>query len=216
MVPIHDTDVAEKRWTDDEWRQFELWEKIELRLRRRKHVWIAITAALFLLLSSVPIALEMWPKWVGLHVSRQIAQEVNRLRGRAILEAGAQRIAFSTDAGLNYQIERAENCSSPAELWKPVKSGGFLRSKLGRSIAERFRVLDVDSGRALGVPSLVHQICFDAIHGFSGVTPPGQAQAQASKALGVAVARQIDIDEKRLDRVSVVLLTGNSAEVDFE
>ena len=50
MVPIHDTDVAEERWSQAEWENYELWEKVELKLKRKKQLWILATFLVFLAL----------------------------------------------------------------------------------------------------------------------------------------------------------------------
>ena len=34
MVPIYESDVAEERWSKSEWNHYELWEKVEQRVRR--------------------------------------------------------------------------------------------------------------------------------------------------------------------------------------
>lgn len=50
MVPIYDSDVAEERWSKAEWRNYELWEKLEQRQIRKKRLWIMATILVFLMI----------------------------------------------------------------------------------------------------------------------------------------------------------------------
>ena len=68
MVPIHDTDLAQERWSQTEWEHYELWEKLEVKLSdvARPSGSAPLPFLLFFILSSVPILIEHWPKWIAL------------------------------------------------------------------------------------------------------------------------------------------------------
>lgn len=213
MVPIHDTDVAEKRWSDAEWRQFELWEKTEIRLIRRRRRWIALTGVLFLILASFPTVMERWPKWAGLHAVRKIADEVNRLRRDAILDSKAYRLVLDSEPGLRYRVEKADSCAADTPAWSLVRQGAFMTSTLGKTLARQLRVLDSEAGRSIGVDRLVTRVCLDAAGLISESSSSGPGEVGSR---GIAVMRQTDLEDSRMDRVSVVVLTGSSSDVDFE
>jgi hypothetical protein len=213
MVPIHDTDVAEKRWSDDEWRQFELWEKTELRLKLRRRRWVVVTGIVFMTLASVPIMMERWPKWAGLHAVRKIAGEVNRLRRDAILESKAYRLNLNSEPGLGFRVQRAESCTADESAWVQVRQGSIMTSRFGKVLARQLRVLDSEAGRTMGLDRLVTQVCLDAGGEASGAGAPVDT---ITRTRGIAVMREADRLESRMDRVSVVLLTEPSSEVDFE
>jgi len=226
MAPIHDTDIAEKRWSDEEWRQFELWEKIETRIRRRRRLWIAMAMAGFLVLSSVPTAMDRWPKWVSRRVARQVAQEVNRLRSQAILDAKAYRLSFLDAPGLAFRVDSAESCDRFQTAAREEKSGFFLSSRFGRRISNQFKILTPSEGADLGIPVLRSEICFDGIDLMGrleensaapgAVEPSKPDRPDDLKSFAIAVAQTSESAKSRPDHLSVVVLTGPSFEVDFE
>src|SRR6185295_1415525 len=112
MAPIHESDIAAERWSKAEWSHYELWEKLELKLRRRKLIWISATVALFLALSAVPIVLDRKPKWTAMSISRRLAQLINGMKSEASLKHQAHRISFADDGSLAYEIARVSGCTS--------------------------------------------------------------------------------------------------------
>ncbi len=110
MAPIYDTDVAEKRWQDRTWTDFELWEQIELRLRRRKRLWIGFTVITFLFLCSIPVFIERGPKWASFITARRLAQEIEAIQREANQTQNAHRLRIQS--GSEVVIERAESCDS--------------------------------------------------------------------------------------------------------
>jgi hypothetical protein len=219
MAPIHDTDVAEKRWSDEEWRQFELWEKIEIRLRQRRRIWVGLACLLFLILAAVPTVMERWPKWLGRRLSRQLAQELNQLRSQAILEGRAFRIQFLNDNGLAVRVERGERCGDESSSWSLVKEL-TIRSPEAGTLVQRFRFISASEGAALGIPQIHSEVCVDGVdrvpHGIDsmGGTLPSSQQMTGPSLL--AIATSDDISQSREDRISVVVLTGSSLAVEFE
>jgi hypothetical protein len=207
MVPIHDTDLAQERWAQTEWEHYELWEKLEVKLRRRKSVWIGAAILLFFLLSSVPILIEHWPKWVAMGANRKLSQQINRLKVMAGKPSDqdhrAFRLRFSADHRLTYSIEKLTNCSeSSGQL---IESGNIIRE----SRLENYALLSPEQGKSLGIPGLVESICFDALNG-------SEQSVKDESISGFGIISVKDLAEKRTDRVSILIFKGPSAEPSFE
>ncbi len=203
MAPIYDTDVAEERYSQSEWKHYELWEKVEHRIRRRKWLWIAVTCVLFLLLSSVPVIMERSPRWTSLSAVRVLAQELSRLKREAGSSQHSYRIRFTDSRSLAYVVEKAESCASGS--WQAVRAGSLL------SGASRggYQLMDAETGRLLGIPGLIESFCYDYLAG-SSLVLNGRTLS------GFAVTPVNDLTEKRTDRMALLLLKGPSAEISFE
>jgi hypothetical protein len=207
MVPIHDTDLAQERWAQTEWEHYELWEKLEVKLRRRKSVWIGAAVLLFFMLSSVPILIEHWPKWTALGANRRLSQQINRLKTMAgqpsDLDHRAFRLHFSADHRLSYSIEQLTSCADASG--QPMESGNLVRdSKL-----ENYVLLSPEQGKSLGIPGLVESICFDSLNG-------SEQSSKDESISGFGIISVKDLAEKRADRVSILIFKGPSAELSFE
>ena len=83
LAPIHDTDLAKERWEKDDWKNFELWEKLEVRFRRYRMKWVIATVLVFLLISTIPVLKARTLKWNTLEASQVLARELNRLKKEA-------------------------------------------------------------------------------------------------------------------------------------
>ena len=203
MVPIHDTDIAESRWTKAEWENYELWEKVETRVRRRKRLWISGTVVLFLAISSVPIIRDRFPKWKSLNYTRRLAQEINRVKREANTDHVAYQIRFEGDGSLGYQIEKLTSCDSSQATF--VRSGVLSNS----NNATHFAVISAKRGNDLGVPGLAERFCYDPLKGSDAANLGGGL-------LGFGIGPVKDLTEGRIDRISVLLLSGPVAEVSFD
>lgn len=117
MAPIHDTDIAENRWSQAEWETYELWEKVEERQRRARAFWILGTIATFIIISAYPVVDQSRPKWLGERAAGKISYEINHLR---------------TNAWIKHQVISLEWASTGGALNVPIK----LRWKSGSSCAE--------------------------------------------------------------------------------
>lgn len=201
MAPVYDTDIAEKRWEDSRWDQYELWERVEQKLRRKKQAWVAGTAVLFLVLSSIPIVLERWPKWVGLTAARRLAQEINRVKRDAIVDRAAYRVRFLEPGSTRFVVERLKSCSDAQG--ETLREGALLPG------GSDYTWVGEEEGARLGLPGLVHAFCFDYLAG-SDLTLKGRAAA------GFAVASVKDLAESKTERMAILLATGASAEISFE
>jgi hypothetical protein len=201
MAPIYESDVAEERWSKAEWENYELWERIELRLRRRRQLWIAGTVVVFLLLSAIPIVRERMPAWRSLRAARTLAQEIGRMKRDAAIEHRALRIAFTDPSSLRFEVQSLQSCSAAAG--SVVRSGALLRDSAGITLVEP------RDGQAVDVPGLASSFCYDAMAGSASVLA-------GNPVVGFAVLPVKDLAQGRQDRMSLLLLKGPSAEITFE
>lgn len=215
MVPIHDTDLAEERWSQSEWDNYELWEKIEYRLKRRKKLWVFATFILFIALSAVPIVLDRWPKWKTRAFARKLAQEINHIKNDAITQRAAFRLRFAGEGKLSYAVEKLESCSS--QHGEIVRSGTLSSSAAlttdvvpeSKESNRGYTWLSESAGTELQVPGLVQEFCYDYLLGSS-------ATQQDGVIIGFGIISVKDLTEKRLDRLSLLILSGTSAEISFD
>jgi hypothetical protein len=221
MAPIYDTDLAEERSAKTQWENYELWEKVSIRLLRRKRAWIALTVLVFLVLSSVPIVVERRPKWVALAASRRLAEEISRLKREASMQKVAFRIrVLSEDASgpLRFEVDRLPSCSSsepdsktrdgvearPGEL-KKVHSGNLSSVQAGVPLS----VVLPEQAAEFGLRDLLASHCYDYLAGNSEVL-------QGKSIGGFALIPSVDLGLRRSDRVAFLLLSGASGELIFE
>lgn len=203
MVPLHDSDLANERWSQAEWENYELWEKVELRLQRKKRIWIAATVFVFILLSAVPITVDRWPKWTTRIVARHLAQEMNRIKREASIDRAAYRLKFNEDEKLAYTVEKVPNCnSSQGEV---VRSGAFLDD----STKNKYVWLSTSKGSELGIPGLVGEFCYDYLLGSDAVF-------KGDSITGIGIIPANDLTLKRLDRLTLLIFSGPSAEISFD
>ncbi len=203
MAPIHDTDVGQERWSKAEWENYELWEKVELRLKRHRRFWTVGGACLFLILSAVPIVMERWPKWMTRSVSRVLAQELNRIKREASVDRAAYRIQFVAEGGLRYKVERLAHCMAD--------QGDFVRTQ---SLVPYFGQADLSwispaKGLELGIPGLVSEFCYDHLTG-------SYSDQNGENIVGFGIIPVTDLSEGKLERLSILLLSGPSAELSFD
>ena len=203
MAPIHDTDLAADRWAKAEWEQYELWEKVELKLRRRRWLLIGATALVFLGLSSIPIVLDHQPKWRAVALSRRLADQLGALKRDAAISHRAFRIRFKGGGSTGYAIESAFSCEGGDLAWSEVRAGDLEEG------VKDFAILSEAQGRVLGVPGLVESFCYDPQSG-------SEIETRGDPLAGFGVISQADLSEHRIDRLAVVLVRGASAEVSFE
>jgi hypothetical protein len=203
MVPIHDTDVGEERWSKASWDGYELWEKVEGRKKRSKHLWVIATFILFIILSAVPVALDQWPKWMTEHLTGKLAREISRIKREASIARSVYRITFAPTGQLSYTIEKVKKCSD--------LQGEVFRSDTlaGENVSNNYTLISASKAESLEIPGLVSQFCFDPLSG-SGILESGKNMA------GFGIISVNDLTEKRLDRMSLLLLSGPSAEISFE
>jgi hypothetical protein len=211
MVPFHDSDVAENRWKEGEWRQFELWERIEFRFRR-KRFWSALGAViLFLAILSIPIIQDRAPKWIAKTAMRKLAVRANQMKvDAAALGIPLQLRLQSSEQGLEYVIEKVDRCDliadSPGKAQEWSRVAVFSNDRHGR----KYVALTPENATQLGLERVTTALCYDPS------AEPG-ATTEASPpvyALGILTAK--DLAEGRLERAAFLNFSGLSAEIDFD
>ncbi|MBS1963936.1 MAG: hypothetical protein JST04_17120 [Bdellovibrionales bacterium] len=212
MVPIHESDVAENRWKDDEWRQFELWERIELRLRRKRGWTILAVALVFVTILAVPIVQDRLPKWRALNAMRVLAVRANQMKVDAAALGVPLRLRIENSAeGPQYVIERIDQCDANHGF-----SNGIVEAKSARvwgggpvfenpARGQEFVVFEPREATQLGLERVTTTVCYD---------PLGNTAADRVQALGILTAK--DLTDKRLDRVAFLNFSGLFAEIDFD
>jgi hypothetical protein len=205
MAPIHRTDVDESRFEQDEWRNYELWEKLAHRERKKKKLWIFATGAVFLLLSSVPVVMERMPKWQSLAASRRLAVLLNSVKREAALEHAPYRLRFvNAGVDLAYVIERVESCPPP-----PGSEGVIIHTGEIARVRGVLALIAPEEGPHFGLDGLLQEFCYDSIE--------GTARMLDEKPLGgFAIAPVNDLANGSLDRASIVLIDGKEGELSFQ
>jgi hypothetical protein len=204
MVPIHDTDVGSERWSKAEWEHYELWEKTESRMRKRKGLWIGATALVFLLISSIPVIMDRSPKWAAMKYSRKLASEISAIKRQAGIDQQAFRLKFTDGSKLDYVIEKSPRCNDPSVT---IVRGGNLAD--GKSTGDAYEILSSPVAKELSIPGIVQSFCYDA---YSGSEPSEKGE----NLVGFAIIPVKDLTAKKTDRISIVLLKGPSAEISFD
>lgn len=201
MAPIHESDLAENRSREQEWRKYELWERVEERLRRARWLWIGTAVALFLVVSSVPVIADRLPKWRTLAAARRLAREMSLLRVEAA-KRGAVRLRFPAAEDTAFIVEGVPDCA--------FKGAGaeIRRSRLSRP-GEGLSMADPEASQEFGVPGLRLEACFDAREG-ADFSLAGRTVS------GFGVFPAADREHARTDRLSIVLLSGPLGEPTFE
>lgn len=202
MAPTYEHDGAEERFKSSEWINYELWERIQVRIRKKKLLWIFLAFLLFILLSSIPIMIDRWPKWVSIRAARELASTLNQVKTLAAAEGKAARLRFLTGADgtlLDYVIEESTTCQSTQ--WKEHVKGQLLSAKYRGG----YTVLTPEQGLTLNIPRLITAFCYESI-----------SEPLIGPMSGFAVTSVKDLTSLRVDRSSVVLLSGTYAEISFD
>ncbi len=207
MVPIHPTDLAENRWKSAEWEHYELWEKLEKRVQRKRRIWIAATVVVFLAISAIPVVKDRWLKWTALKVARLLSQQINEMKRDAMVARTPYRLILVDELGV--RIEPVATCDGSAQ--DSAKSAAPVAGsprQVDFGVSE-LKWLDSVDGDRWGVPGLVREYCFDPLNG-------GGAAAKGLPVIGIGLAPKADLTEGRSDRMAVIFVSGPSAEVAYE
>ncbi len=204
MCPIHETDRAQERWSRDEWKYLELWEKLEQRLKKFKRYWIYATVVLFLILSSIPVVIERLPHWKALKLSRSLAEEVAQLKLLASTTRKAHRLRFLDQSLLVFQIESAASCESTEAEFVPIRAGALTSENEKNKVV----LLNSEQAQQNQIPGVLTSICYDPVAGAQGLS-------QNEDLAGFALIPVKDLTEMRMDRIAILLLKGPSAEISF-
>lgn len=79
---------------EEEWRNFELYEKVRIRENRKRFFFVSLATILFLSLCSVPVFEERLPKWRSMRAAQEISVEAEKLKTIAIREKKPVRLRF--------------------------------------------------------------------------------------------------------------------------
>ena len=175
---------------EQQWRTFELYEKIRVRERRKRFFLISFVLILFLGLCSVPVIQDRMPKWRSLRAAQHISIEIEKLKTLSIHEKKPVRLTFV--AGGDLKIEIVETCAADAKV---IRS----EQKKWESESEELKVLSVEEAKAFDVKLAVDQVCFDPVFGLN---------EKARKVIIVAPVKDLS-----LERASYVVLDGESAKI---
>jgi hypothetical protein len=198
MAPLYDSDLAENRWKEAEWHYFEFQEDIERRERRKRLLWIAATSIVFLLLTAFPVVRERTPAWKAQEAGLRYAMLLNDLKREAGSRKAAVRIVYERDSE-RLVFEMAASCRAPVSEWKRLRE--VLPSEW---IDSSVRFLTAEEGARLGFTGLVDEVCYDPLAAGNGDLRESQR--------GLAFAPRADLGEGNLDRLYVLLISGDLVE----
>jgi len=130
MAPVHRSDLDAERFEDSSWKDFELWEKLAERERRRNRFWIGGAVVLFLGLAAVPVVSERSRKWGALSAARWLALELGSAKTQASIEKSAVRLRWSPASirgeGLSLEKSKVAQCALTG-AWHSVAVPEHLR-----------------------------------------------------------------------------------------
>jgi hypothetical protein len=201
MVEMDDADLDEQRFFQKTWQNYELWEKVEARFRRKRLLWILATLFLVFFFSAIPVVTDRFPYWQSRFAAEQLAQEMNRMKREAMVNRESYRIRFLDPSSLSYTVEKVQHCSDA--------QGVKLRTSELRQTSEALAWLPPSQGEALGIPGLVSDFCYDPWLG-------NHWSLQGQPLVGFAILPAQDLQSHRLDRLSILLIQGPSAEMIFD
>ena len=203
MVPIHDSDVGEQRWSNSEWENYELWEKVELRLKRRKRLWILATVIGVVFFSAIPTVMDRWPKWKTRSAARRLAQDIGKMKREASIERTSYRLQFVEGGRFEYFIEKVKDCKAAG--------GEQVRSSLANAVVPgvEYALISSKMGQEFGIPGLIHSFCYSYLDG-------SVVSEYPDSIAGFGIISVKDLADKRLDRITLLILSGPSADVSFD
>lgn len=205
MAFVFNQYLSQHRWEDSEWGHYELWEKEEARFKKRRKIWIFCFLSLFLVLSSIPVILNRYPKWISRRIARELAQKISALKRDASIQRTALRIRFDQERSLHYVIERLKNCHDLTVM--EVIDQGFLGSL---AMQKDYAWLSPAQGLSVSVPGLIQEFCYDSLNGSSSLSK----NPDILWAFGIIPVK--DLSYNRIDRMALLLFLGTFGEMSFD
>ncbi len=175
---------------EQQWRTFELYEKIRIRERRKRFLVLTSAVLLFLGLCSVPVVEDRLPKWKGLEAAQKISIEIEKMKTLAIQEKKPVQVVFGVDG--TFRIEVVDHCKDPHVIRTIQKQWNDFDHEL--------RILPPSEAAVLHLNAAVNQICFDPVFGLDGI--------KGKKVITIVPAKDLS-----LDRASYVVLESESANI---
>ena len=182
------------RHLEEEWRNFELYEKVRVRENRRRMIVLTLAVLLFFSLCSVPVFQERMPKWQSLEAAQKISVVIEHLKTVAIHEKKPIRFHF-LDQG-HFQFEVLARCDAQVPL--KIINQGIWPDNSGE-----LRVLSAEEAKLMSLKLATDGVCFDPVFGLDGV--------KSKKVIVIAPVK--DLANHRLDRASYIILDGESANI---
>lgn len=208
MAPIHETDVDENRgadssrhsarWSQEEWKDYELWEKIDARERRRRKLWVLGAALLFFALLAVPVWWERSPLWRANQAALRLARELSLAKKEAALEGSAVRVTLQIgQPGLQIKKERLSDCGTARPERTPERREETV---VLRAPSAGLEWLPADRALDWSVPDVITSLCYDPVAGADG---SGNFAIISAKDLAIG----------RSDRVAILQASGSGADL---
>ena len=131
---------------DRQYLEVELYEKIVVRERRRKAVFITLTFTIFLFLCGIPVYNERFPKWESLKAARKIAVEIEKLKTES-LQLKKPLLLSILETG-QLRVEQVSHCSSASA--EVPKSEGLLHEESWTDSNRNIALMsDVDAKKSI-------------------------------------------------------------------
>jgi hypothetical protein len=177
---------------DQEWRTFELYEKIRVRERRKRLLISSLALILFFALCAVPVVAERSPKWKSLRAAQRLSIEIEKLKTLAIQKKKPVKITFLEKGEM--RIDLLDDCKNT--------TGTLIEQKAWKNEGGDLKVLTPSEASQFDLKLAIDEVCFDPVFGLENI-----------KRRVIAVVPVKDLTEHRLDRASYVILDGDSAEI---
>lgn len=147
----------------------------------------------------ISVVMQRYYKWKGLDHIRQLAQEVEWMKTKAILEKKIYRLNVWESEGIGFNIEEVASCHQPEE-GKIIRSKRLIRS-------EHWTWLTLSRSSNI---SFSQSFCY---HPLTGTFPD---LTQGIKKLAIGLIPKEDFEIGQWDRVSILYIDGKNAQVSFE
>lgn len=199
MVPIYETDIAKKRWETAEWNNFELWERIERREKKKKWIWIFCTFLFIVFLFAIPVFIDQKPKWKTRALSRKLAQTIQFIKKEAAIKHTPLQLVFNNPPSFHFQIRQVPHCSNPS-------SSIVVQEANLETEDHQYQLISKPEGIDLNIPGLSLDYCYD---------PMSQKNIEENL-LGFGIALKSDMQTKRTDRITILLYSDKFGEISFD
>lgn len=186
---------------EQDWKHYELYEKVRIRERRKKIFWITLALACFSALASIPVVQTQLPKWKTYAQIRVLAIKVEKLKTQVIQNKQAMRLEFKEHGLVEFQ--EVSQCTKAAKVLRVTETFSW---KVNQGQDSELVLLSPEQAEAYRLDGVYPDFCFDPIRGLGLV-----------KQLFVVVPAKdltdLKMKEKnsQLSRASFLLLQGDDA-----